>query len=340
MQGHDFYMQRCIALAMNGKGRVSPNPIVGAVIVHEGHIIGEGWHRQYGGPHAELNAIEAVQDKQLLLNSTIYVSLEPCAHWGKTPPCAERIIREGIPRVVIGCGDPFAKVNGKGIEMLKQAGIAVTENVLEEECRMLNRRFFTYHAQHRPYIILKWAQTADQYIARANYDSRWISNEWSRALVHQWRGEEDAVMVGYNTALYDNPQLNTRGMAGKNPIRIVADRKGTLPEGHHLLDNSIGTIVFTDKPGNNTQNIIYLPYPANIAELWHVLYAQNIQSLIVEGGSKLLKQVIDSTLWDEMRVFTSTQSFGSGIAAPPVSGELRETHSIGDDMLHIFSNTL
>lgn len=333
-------MRRALELALNGAGQVSPNPLVGCVVVHEGEIIGEGWHQKYGGPHAEINAIASVRDTSLLQKATLYVSLEPCAHWGKTPPCALKILELGIPRVVIGCGDSYGEVDGKGIQLLREGGVEVSVGVLEEECRWLNRRFFTYHDQKRPYIILKWAQTADGFIARTDYSSKWISNPYSRLLVHHWRGEEDAILVGTNTALHDDPQLTSREMHLKNPLRIVLDRSGRLPQSHRVFSEEAPTWVFTESAHTQfdtpaERKIIQFDVDlANtiLKELWQ----NGKNSLIVEGGAQMLKLFLDAGLWDEARIFSSPTLFDSGIAAPRISGCGMEEERIAGDLLQTF----
>jgi len=310
---HNKYMVRCLELAKNGLGYVAPNPLVGCVIVYEDIIIGEGYHHQYGSPHAEVNAIYSVADKNLLKKSTLYVNLEPCCHWGKTPPCTDLIIKMRIPNVVIGCQDIFAEVNGKGIEQLRNAGINVETGVLEKESLELNKRFFSFHKNKRPYIILKWAQTADGFIAREDYSSKWITNEYSRLLVHNWRSEEAAILVGTNTAFFDNPQLSSRDMKTKNPVRIVIDKGGKLPGSLHLFNKSIATIVFTEHKQESDTNLTYVEIDFNSSDLiqniLNYLYKEKIQSLIVEGGSKLLQSFIGQDLWDEARIFKNDKIF-------------------------------
>ena len=334
-------MKRCLELALNGKGSVSPNPLVGCVIVCEDTIIGEGWHQEYGKPHAEVNAIAAVDDLLLLSKSTLYVNLEPCSHWGKTPPCAALIIEKKIPRVVIGCRDSNSAVNGKGIARLKEAGIDVIEGILENESRKLNSRFFTFQEMKRPYIILKWAQTSDGYIARPDYSSKWISSPASRMLVHQWRAEEDAVMVGTNTALHDNPQLTCRTAPGKDPIRLVVDRGGRLPQSHYLFDGCAPTYVFTEKsiePGHNLQAIADVRFMDEffVQDVLQWMYGRSIQSVIIEGGAHLLQTFINAGAWDEARIFTGEIAFGEGIAAPKIKSAPQESYSIGADNLSVY----
>jgi len=335
------YMERCLVLAENGIGHVSPNPMVGCVIVRDGRIIGEGYHIIYGGPHAEVNAIHAVKDKGLLRTSTMYVSLEPCSHWGKTPPCADKIIEHGIPKVVIGCRDINEEVAGRGIEKLQNAGIEVVYGVLEKECIELNKRFFTFYRNRRPYIILKWAQTTDGFIARNDNSSNWISNTYSRMLVHQWRGQEDAIMAGSNTIRIDNPYLTTREMAGKNPARIIIDRNLDLPKNLNVLNDESKTIVFNAKESLTKDNIEYVKVDFKediLPGILNELYVRKIQSVIIEGGAKLLNSFINSRLWDEARVFISPTLFGDGIAAPVIPGKVIEKTKITGDVLLICNN--
>ncbi len=328
---HQLYMQRCIELAQNGAGSVSPNPMVGCVIVHNEIIISEGWHQQFGQAHAEVNAIASVKDKSLLSEATLYVNLEPCNHFGKTPPCADLIIQHQIKQVVVGMVDPFEKVAGNGISKLQAAGINVTVGVLENECKFLNRRFIKFVTQHKPYVILKWAQTHNGYIAPdANKVSaeefeqqRHITGFTIQKLVHKWRTEEDAIMVGTNTALLDNPALNARAWHGKNPIRIVIDKTLRLPDSLKLFDKSIPTIVFTEQQKESSQNLTFIQI--NFSENWFNdvlahLHENKIQSLIVEGGNQLLNTIIDAKLWDEAIQFISPKTINDGIKAPFING--------------------
>ncbi|MDN3547740.1 bifunctional diaminohydroxyphosphoribosylaminopyrimidine deaminase/5-amino-6-(5-phosphoribosylamino)uracil reductase RibD [Mucilaginibacter aquaedulcis] len=347
MVNHEKYMQRCIELAQLGAGQVSPNPMVGAVVVHDGKIIGEGYHQKYGQAHAEVNAIAQVMGKfddaaELLKQSVIYVSLEPCAHYGKTPPCADLIIRHQIPTVVVGCRDPFDQVDGKGIEKLKAAGIEVITGVLEKECKWLNRRFFTKVQKHRPYIILKWAQTSDGFFAPADHTQLWITGEESRRLVHQWRSEEDAVLVGKNTAAIDNPCLNVRYGDGRSPKRVVIDRKLELDKGLNIFDQSVDTFVFNevkfDVDGKN--KYIALEDFNNFVPQYilYQLYLQDIQSVIIEGGARTLQSFIEAGLWDEARVFTGKINLKNGIKAPQITGIIAGEFPSGKDRLQIIYN--
>lgn len=316
------YMLRCIELAKKGIPDASPNPTVGAVIVYNGKIIGEGYHRKCGGPHAEVNAVNSVKDKSLLSESTIYVTLEPCSHYGKTPPCADMLIRNKLKRVVIGCIDPFSKVHGNGIKKLKDAGIDVTIGVCESECRELIKKFTTFHTNKRPYIILKWAQSSDGFIdkLRTSGEPIIISNPFTQILVHKMRSECDAIMIGTNTALLDNPSLTTRKWAGNNPVRIVFDRSLRLPKNLKIFDNTAKTIIFTEKNvQNSNDNIEYVkinPEEDILYTSMKKLYEKNIQSLLVEGGAKLLQSFINNGLWDETIIETGKITIKNGIKAP------------------------
>ncbi|GGB21678.1 bifunctional diaminohydroxyphosphoribosylaminopyrimidine deaminase/5-amino-6-(5-phosphoribosylamino)uracil reductase RibD [Puia dinghuensis] len=314
-------MHRCLELARLGAGHVAPNPMVGAVLVFEDRIIGEGYHRQYGKAHAEVNCIDSVSeaDRDLISRSTIYVSLEPCAHHGKTPPCADLLIAKNIPRVVVGCRDPFPKVDGKGIEKLKAAGIEVTLGVLEKECIDLNRRFFTFHTRHRPYIVLKWAQSANGYIARPGERTP-ISNEYTNRLVHKWRSEEASILVGPRTALIDNPALTARGWTGPDPIRLVIDKDLQLPAGLQLFDRKVKTIVFNTLKHEEENNLLYYQVAEDsslVNQLITALHRLKIDSVLVEGGARLLQSFIDEGVWDEARVITNNDLvIPAGLPAP------------------------
>lgn len=320
-------MRRCLQLATLGAGKVAPNPMVGAVLVHNNRIIGEGYHQQYGEPHAEVNCIRSVaaKDQQNIQAATIYVSLEPCAHFGKTPPCTNLIIEQKIQRVVMGCRDSFEAVNGKGIEQLRQAGIEVQVGVLEKESRELNKRFFTYHEKKRPYIILKWARSSDGKIGAASPGRRLlISNEYSNRQVHKWRTEEAAILVGTHTALHDDPALTARLWPGKDPLRLVIDRALKLPTRLKLFDKTIPTVVFNELKQVETENLMYQLINKNentISQILSFLYAQKIQSLIVEGGAGLLQSFIDMDIWDEARVICNeAMVIGDGLPAPVLKG--------------------
>jgi diaminohydroxyphosphoribosylaminopyrimidine deaminase / 5-amino-6-(5-phosphoribosylamino)uracil reductase len=347
MVQHEKYMHRCLELAALGLGFVSPNPMVGAVVVLDDEIIGEGYHQKYGEAHAEVNAINQVISKfqnstERLKQSTIYVSLEPCAHYGKTPPCADLIIKHQVPNVVVGCRDPFAQVDGKGIEKLHTAGINVTVGVLDAECQWLNRRFFTRVQKHRPYIILKWAQTADDFFAPEGNSQYWITGTEARKLVHQWRTEEDAILVGKNTATIDNPQLNVRYVQGKAPKRVVIDRRLELKPGLNLFDQSVETFIFnevkTDVDGKN-KYIALEDFDRYVPQyILFQLYLQDIQSVIIEGGAKTLNSFIEAGLWDEARIFTGEKELKQGIKAPAINGHITGEHLVGRDKLRIIVN--
>lgn len=340
---HEMYMRRCLELAQNGLGTTYPNPMVGSVIVCDGKIIGEGWHRQSGEPHAEVNAVIAVQDKSLLKKSTIYVSLEPCSHFGKTPPCCDLILANDIPNIVVGTVDPNEKVAGSGIAKLQSAGKNVVVGVLEDECRDVNRRFFTYHNQKRPYIILKWAQSADGFIAPLKrYEQKpvWISNIYARQLAHKWRAEEQAILVGTQTVVDDNPKLNVRDWTGENPVRLVIDKKNRISKESHIFDNQVKTIVLgTTAIGLENDNLLLekLDFGADVPrQIADVSYRHGLQSLIVEGGAKTLQSFIDAGLWDEARVFTGEAVLGQGVKAPDFKADCAQKLSIGNDELLIF----
>jgi diaminohydroxyphosphoribosylaminopyrimidine deaminase/5-amino-6-(5-phosphoribosylamino)uracil reductase len=342
---NEKYISRCIALAKNGLGTTYPNPMVGSVIVYEGKIIGEGWHKKAGGPHAEVNAVNSVQDKSLLKKATIYVSLEPCSHFGKTPPCCDLIIKNKIPNVVIGTVDPNIMVAGNGIKKLIEAGVHVTVGILEDECNELNKRFFTFHQKKRPYIILKWAQSQDGFIApleKLEKKPVWITNTYSRQLVHKWRTEEQAILVGTQTVIDDNPKLNSRDWQGNNPVRIILDQNNRIPKGNAVFDNQIKTIVFTNSKNtfseeNTTFEVI--DFKQNIAEqIADSLYNHNIQSVIIEGGFRTLQTFIDADLWDEARIFRGQTTLGKGIQAPLLPKTNSEKNLIDKDELTILRN--
>ncbi len=343
---HEIYIKRCIELAQNGLGTTYPNPLVGSVIVHNGIIIGEGWHRKAGEPHAEVIAINSVKDKSLLKKSTIYVSLEPCSHFGKTPPCADLIIEHKIPKVVIGTIDPFAKVCGNGITKLKNAGVDVQVGFLKTECTELNKRFFTFHQKKRPYIILKWAQTQNGFIApwqKKEVKPVWISNTFSRQLTHKWRAEEQAIMVGTNTVLQDNPKLDVRNWTGENPIRIVIDKTLKIPSDFSVYDKSVKTIFITEKKQLSThENLLFetIDFNKNVCiEILKALYKHQIQSVIIEGGKILLESFIQNNLWDEARIFTSDLVFENGIKAPEFNTSSKpKAYKILNDTLEYFYN--
>jgi len=339
------YMARCLELAKKGIGNVSPNPMVGCVIVHNDEIIGEGYHQEYGKEHAEVNAINSVNDSNLLCNSTLYVNLEPCAHFGKTPPCSNLIIEHKIPKVVIGCIDSFSEVSGKGIQKLKDAGIDVTVEVMEKESLEINKRFFTFHNKKRPYIILKWAQTKDGFIdidRKLNPEmDNWITSPFSKKLVHQWRSEEQAIMVGTNTAINDNPNLTVREVKGKNPIRIILDLNLRLPQDLNVFDQSAPTIVFNFKKSESINNIDYISLKEDkslIEQILDILYQRNILSIIIEGGAQLLNTFIEANMWDEARVFVGNKTFKSGLKAPRISQTPINSLQFDADTLKTYTN--
>lgn len=339
-------MSRCIQLAKNGMGTTYPNPLVGSVIVHNNKIIGEGWHYKAGQSHAEVNAIDSVNNKKLLKKAAIYVSLEPCSHFGETPPCANLIIESGIKKVVIGSLDPNPKVAGRGIKRLMEAGCDVIVGVLENDCNILNKRFFTFHQKKRPYIFLKWAQTIDGFIApkdetRNKTEPVWITNTFSRQIVHKIRAEEAAILVGTKTVLQDNPSLTVRNWAGNNPIRIVIDRKLKISNSFSVMDGNIETIIFTEEESDTSQNIKFetIDFSKSVPEqICNALYKRNIQSVIIEGGAKTLQSFINENLWDEAFVFKGNNSFREGIEAPFFKGEIISEEKIKDDTLQIFKN--
>lgn len=344
---HENYMQRCLQLARNGDGRVAPNPLVGAVIVHNNKIIGEGFHQKFGEAHAEVNAINSVKNKSLLTDATIYVNLEPCAHYGKTPPCASLIVQNKIPRVVIGMQDPFAQVNGAGIKILKDAGCEVKLGVLKQECRELNHEFVTFHMKKRPYIVLKWAQTRDGYIDKMRNQGdtakpNWITNEVCRSLVHKWRTRLNAIMIGTNTAAMDNPRLNVRSWAGKNPLRVVIDKDLRLHQSLQIFDNLQSTLVLNKKKQARKNKIEFLRVDFGdgfLQQLMQILYERNISGLLVEGGQELLQSFISKNLWDDARVFTGNKIFEKGIKAPKIRGTVVTTEILGDNYLTIYKNS-
>ncbi len=358
MTVEEKYMRRCLDLARNGAGRTSPNPMVGCVIVHNGAIVGEGYHHRAGAPHAEVNAIESVQNADILRDSTLYVSLEPCSHWGRTPPCADRIISSKIPRVVVGMEDPFAEVCGNGIRKLREAGIEVVVGVLEAECRALNRRFITYHAEKRPYITLKWAQTADGYLDNnrpPTAPAAWMTGPAARTRVHRLRAESDAILTGTNTIARDDPALTVREGGGKNPLRVVLDRTLRLPPDSHVFDDEVVTLVLTDLgrcaeaaqryPKCEVEEVDFTKgWPAILG----ALYARNVQSLFVEGGAEILNSLIENGLWDEAYVFVAPMSVAElpngmpgepvGVKAPEMPGKVAAEEKIGETTLYYLLN--
>lgn len=336
----ELYMKRAFELAELGRGKVSPNPMVGCVIVQGDIIIGEGYHQKYGEAHAEVNAVNDVKDKTLLKGSTAYVTLEPCAHFGKTPPCANLLAEMKVGKVVIAAVDSNPLVGGKGIQILKDAGIEVQTGVLEKVARWQNRRFFTQIEKNRPYVILKWAQSQDGFVARKDFSSKWISNSSSRQLVHKWRAEEDSILVGKNTAKYDDPALNVRDWVGKNPIRLLIDSKLELAQDLKLFDQAVPTICYNTHKSEEQGNLefVKLKQEFSIQDILGDLQKRKIQSLIVEGGSFLLNKFLESELWDEARVFTSQNKFGEGIEAPIITKPASEIVSVLEDRLAIHYN--
>ena len=338
-------MRRCMELAERGAGYVAPNPMTGCVLVRDQMIIGEGFHRQFGGPHAEVNAIRGVADTSLLKEATLYVNLEPCSHHGKTPPCADLIIAMGIPKVVVGCMDENPVVHGKGIEKLLAHGVDVKTGVLEEECQHLNRRFFTYILKQRPYVILKWAQTADGFIDHdrdVNDGLRAIvSSPEAHELAHRWRASEAAVLVGTNTVLSDDPQLTVRLVEGPHPVRVTFDRRRRIPPKAKILDGTAPTIVFTEEMQAHSSRAEFIPIDFStdpIHEAMLVLYEKKLLSVLVEGGAAILKRFLDNGIWDEARVFTSAKIFGSGVSAPAITMQAEKEELIGDDKLLTYFN--
>ncbi|MEJ5091253.1 bifunctional diaminohydroxyphosphoribosylaminopyrimidine deaminase/5-amino-6-(5-phosphoribosylamino)uracil reductase RibD [Sphingobacterium faecium] len=347
MNMQESYMRRCLELAVLGAGTTSPNPMVGAVIVFEDEIIGEGYTSPYGGAHAEVNAIQQVLDcygddaAAKLRQSIFYVSLEPCAHFGKTPPCADLIAKYKPQKIYIACLDPFAQVDGKGVEILKNAGVEVQVGLLQQEAWWLNRRFFTRVQKNRPYVILKWAESADGYLGKEG-EQVWISNAASKQLVHKWRAEEDAILVGTKTALVDNPSLTVREWQGKNPKRILIDKLLTVPKEAAIFNDEAETIIFnavkTEWSGHNKYIELenfdwYLPQ-----NILYQLYLMDVQSIIIEGGAKTLALFIDANLWDEARIIKSAKNLGEGIKAPHLDGILKESIKVSDDELKILLN--
>lgn len=339
-------MRRALELAALGAEKVAPNPMVGCVVVlpnessKQGEIIGEGYHQAYGGPHAEVNAIANVADKELLKKSTLYVTLEPCAHQGKTPPCADLICRMHVARVVIAMRDPNPLVAGKGIAKLKSVGIEVVEGVLEKEANWLNRRFLTFMSQKRPYIILKWAQSLDRFMADSTGEPVWISNEYSQQLVHQWRAEEAAIMIGTHTALLDNPSLTTRHWPGSHPMRVVLDKDCVVPISNKIFSSEAQTLVITQKEEKEGGNTAWrrIPFKQSLAESLELLHGLGISSLIIEGGPTLLSNALQHGLWDEARVFVGTMTMEKGLKAPEIGQCYQYRTRIGSDTLKHFVN--
>lgn len=343
MKMDEQYMQRCIELARLGEGYVAPNPMVGAVIVHENKIIGEGYHRLFGESHAEVNAVNAVEDESLLKDSTIYISLEPCAHFGKTPPCSDLLVTHQFKRVVIGCQDTFSEVSGKGIQKIKESGIDVTVGVLEKECRELNKRFFTLNEKKRPYIILKWAQTQDGFLDKIRTNTKkqinWISAPETKTLVHKWRSQEQAILVGKNTILNDNPSLTVRDYTGKNPIRIVLDTQLSLEKSSAVFNNEATTLILNLKKDEVSSSIEWVKLSnMNIETILETLYRKNVQSIFVEGGASVLHTFIGSNLWDEARIIIGNTTFGEGIKAPIINRVPTDSVNFASDTIYYYYN--
>ena len=342
----EFYIKRCLQIAKNGLFTARPNPSVGAVIVVNDKIIGEGFTSAYGGNHAEVNAINSVLDTSVLKEATIYVTLEPCSHFGKTPPCSDLIIKHNLKRVVVGCVDSNSLVAGKGIERLKKANISVTVGVLEQECLMHHKRFFTFQNKKRPYIILKWAETQDGFIAPLTKDTTrpvWISNDYSKQLVHKFRAKEQAILVGTNTVLADNPKLNVRSWFGEDPVKVVLDNNLRIPKYANVFNESVKTIVFYDegKVVEDKKNVVFekVDFTKNLAhQICEVLQKHNIQSLIVEGVTQTLQTFLDENLWDEARVFVGEAKFLEGVKSPVLEQSIKRQSNIKNDVLKIYTN--
>ena len=338
---HEKFMKRCLDLAAMGSGKVAPNPMVGCVITLDDRIIGEGYHEFYGGPHAEANAIHNIIDKELLSKSTVYVSLEPCFHFGKTPPCADLLIKSKVQRVIVGCRDSNPAVAGKGIDKLKRAGIEVIEGVLEEECKIINKRFFTFHEKQRPYVVLKWAQTLDGYLDKERDDKKkgvnWITSETTKSLVHKWRGEEQSILVGRNTIINDNPSLTVRDYFGKNPIRIVIDSQLQISGDQNIYSDEAPTIVFNRIRNEHKGNVEWIKInETTTAKILEELYKRGITSVFVEGGSRTLQYFIIDNVWDEARVFVGNKRFQEGVKAPIINKVPNESFEFGEDKVYLY----
>lgn len=340
--GHEVFMHRCFDLALRGAGRVSPNPMVGAVLVANDRIIGEGWHQVWGGPHAEVNCLQSVlpENQHLIPYSTLYCSLEPCSHHGKTPPCADLILEHKVPRVVVSNTDPNPLVAGKGLGKLRAAGVDVTAGVLEMDGWWLNRVFFTWITKKRPYIILKWAESADGFIAEKNKRTA-ISGPETQRLVHRWRSESDAILVGANTARIDNPRLDARFFGGNNPLRILLDGQGSVPINHHLLSDDAPTLIFgPERPGTGAiKRATPVDGHATVGQIIEHLYQENCASLLVEGGAMVLQQFIDTGAWDEIRRIQSTRQLRDGVKAPliPAGSTARDRFKLGADYISVLT---
>ncbi len=354
MGSDEKYMRRCLELAALASGHTAPNPMVGSVLVHRGRIIGEGYHQLYGQAHAEANAIRSVQDRGLLKDATLYVNLEPCSHHGNTPPCSELIVQHQVPRVVIGTVDPSSRVSGRGISILKAGGCQVQTGVLEADCRFLNRRFFTFHQQQRPYVVLKWARTADGFIDKIRQrgdpvQPNWITNDLSRHLVHKWRSQEQAILVGTHTALKDDPGLNVREWHGKDPLRLLIDRDLQIDASYKMVHDDLPLVIFTGKNRHKAKEqqlnhhrveMVEMDFDQPlIPQILDYLHRKNILSLFVEGGSFTLSQFLKEELWDEARVFTGNRFFTAGVKAPEWPHfPATETKDLYETRLHVFYN--
>ena len=340
MKTHEYFMEKCIDLAKKGIQDVSPNPMVGSIIVYNDEIIGQGYHEKYGSKHAEVNAINSVQDKSLLEKSTLYVNLEPCCHHGKTPPCTNLIIEKKIPKVVIGCIDSYSKVSGNGIKKLRNNLIEVIDCVLDKKCKELNRRFFSFHEKKRPYIILKWAKSKDNYIAPINQDKPfWMTCEKSKELVHRWRAQEDSILVGRKTVIADNPLLTVRLNNGKNPVRIIIDKNLTINQNLKIYNKEANTIILNQEKSLIDGKNIFVKIDFNnfLENMLNELYNRNILSVIVEGGAETINSFINQDLFDEIRVFTTTKILQNGIISPNIPKlNLLSNNIIGKDFLEIF----
>lgn len=344
MTTQEKYMKRCLDLAKNGLGLVYPNPMVGSVLVRNDLIIGEGWHQKAGGPHAEVNAINSVSNKKMISEATLYVNLEPCSHHGKTPPCADYILSNGIKKVVIGAIDSNDEVGGKGVKRLRDNGVEVVVSVLENECRDLNKRFYTYHEKNRPFVILKWAQSKDGFIFpdpnKVQKGSPfWISNKYALQRVHQYRAEEAAILVGKNTVLQDDPQLNVRDFVGNQILRLVIDKKLEISKAMRVFDDSSKTIVYNEAKDSEDGHVVYVKLDFDqevVPQIMSHLHDRGVHSLIVEGGSITLNSFIGSGYWDEARVFIGGETFENGIKAPVLNGILESKEVIDDNLLNIY----
>lgn len=334
---HKLFMQRALDLAAKGLGKVSPNPMVGCVIAHKEKIVGEGWHKQFGKEHAEVNAIDNIENKDLIKRSTVYVTLEPCSYHGKTPACTDLLIKYRPQEIIIASRDPNPKVSGRGIAMLEVAGFKVSYGIMEQEAIALNKRFFVAMNKNRPYIILKWAQTADGFIARSDFSSKWISNKCSREQVHKWRTEEDAILVGYNTVKYDNPKLTARNWPGRNPARVIIDPGKELDLSLNIFRGEEKVFVFNNGENKSIGNVKYIKI-GKIKDMLDYLYSQDIGSVLIEGGSKTIDKFLKEGYWDEARIFTSQQKFGQGLSAPTLATKPSEFQKIMDDSLKIVYN--